>query len=59
MRDAAIIYKWLVENAATYGFFQLKKETWHWEYHAGKPPYPCYPGDTPIEGRRVAGHKKA
>lgn len=49
------LYKWLVENAAEYGFLQLKKETWHWEYHQTSSARGCYAGDVTIKQRRVPG----
>lgn len=49
------LYKWLVEHAAEYGFLQLKKETWHWEYHETKSARGCYAGDVTIKQRRVPG----
>lgn len=32
------LYKWLVDNAWKHKFYQLRSETWHWEYHEGDPP---------------------
>jgi len=32
------LYKWLVANAWKHKFYQLRSETWHWEYHDGEPP---------------------
>jgi D-alanyl-D-alanine carboxypeptidase len=40
------LYTWLVKHALDYGFYQLKTETWHWEYHGKnieRPPG-CWPG---------------
>ena len=44
------LYKWLVANAGKHKFYQLRTETWHWEYHAGKVPVTCYEANVPIEG---------
>ncbi|MFK4149307.1 FG-GAP-like repeat-containing protein [Streptomyces sp. NPDC004065] len=33
-------YKWMVENAESYGFYPYDKEPWHWEYN---PPAPAKP----------------
>jgi len=30
-------YRWLVANAATFGFYPYEIEPWHWEYN---PPWP-------------------
>jgi hypothetical protein len=38
------LYQWMVENAWKHGFYQLKSETWHWEYHEGTPPSQCWGG---------------
>ena len=49
------LFKWLVENASQYDFYQLKKETWHWEYHDKEPAKndQCWGGSIPIKNRRV------
>jgi len=36
------LYQWLVANAGKHKFYQLKTETWHWEYHEGKIPSQCW-----------------
>lgn len=38
------LYGWLVENAWKHKFYQLKSETWHWEYHQDDPPRQCWGG---------------
>jgi hypothetical protein len=38
------LYHWLVDNAWKHRFYQLKTETWHWEYHEGTPPSQCWGG---------------
>jgi hypothetical protein len=30
------LHRWLVKQAATYGFYPIKTEAWHWEYHGVK-----------------------
>ncbi|HEX2658385.1 MAG TPA: D-alanyl-D-alanine carboxypeptidase family protein [Polyangia bacterium] len=49
------LYHWLVDNAAQYHFFQLKTETWHWEYHADDKAkkFNCWDGDVKVESRKV------
>ena len=50
------LYQWLVANAGKHKFYQLKSETWHWEYHAGRPPSQCWGGD--VKQRPVPKPKK-
>ena len=38
------LYKWLVANAWKHKFYQLKTETWHWEYHEDGPNQQCWDG---------------
>lgn len=38
------LYMWLVGNAWKHKFYQLKTETWHWEYHEDVPPTQCWGG---------------
>lgn len=38
------LYKWLVANAWKHKFYQLKTETWHWEYHKDGPSEQCWGG---------------
>lgn len=49
------LFGWLVENAAKYDFYQLKSETWHWEYHDKEPAKgdQCWGGSVPIKSRPV------
>jgi hypothetical protein len=42
------LYQWLVENAWKHKFYQLKTETWHWEFHEGSPPSQCWGGKVKI-----------
>jgi hypothetical protein len=49
------LYGWLVNNAWKHKFFQLKSETWHWEYHQDDPPRQCWAGQ--VKQRHVAGEK--
>jgi D-alanyl-D-alanine carboxypeptidase len=30
---ATPVHKWLVKNAATFGFYPYEREPWHWEYN--------------------------
>jgi hypothetical protein len=49
------LYGWLVDKAGDYNFYQLKTETWHWEYH-DKEPRPtdqCRASDVSIRHRVV------
>ncbi len=52
------LYKWLVDNAGKHKFYQLRSETWHWEYHADKVPVTCYGADVPIKGDGKSGGRK-
>lgn len=38
------LYGWLVANAWKHKFYQLRTETWHWEYHETSPPNQCWAG---------------
>jgi hypothetical protein len=38
------LYQWLVANAWKHKFYQLKTETWHWEYHKDGPNEQCWGG---------------
>jgi hypothetical protein len=52
------LYKWLVENAWKHKFYQLRTETWHWEYHEGEPPREsCYAGHVSVKQRPVKATK--
>lgn len=42
------VYRWMAEHAIDYGFYRLKKETWHWEYHESPPRRGCFPGRPPM-----------
>ena len=49
------LYDWLVTNAGTYHFYQLKTETWHWEYHAdgNAKKFNCWEGNASLKARKV------
>lgn len=49
------LFKWLVENAGKHHFYQLKTETWHWEYHENeeKLPKQCWGGEVSLDDRPV------
>jgi hypothetical protein len=49
------LYQWLVANAWKHKFYQLKTETWHWEYHKDRPPTQCWDGKT--KGRPIPRQK--
>jgi hypothetical protein len=49
------LYGWLVANAWRHKFYQLKTETWHWEYHKDDPPRQCWGGkvaDRPVKKQK-------
>jgi len=47
------LYQWLVDHAWKHNFYQLKMETFHWEFHSDGPGKDCYPGDWPSDRRTV------
>jgi len=47
------LYQWLVDHAGKHKFYQLRTETWHWEYHEGKVPDGCYGANVVIGDRKV------
>jgi len=38
-----LVYKWLVKNAARFGFYPYYYEPWHWEYIPGNSPIDSSP----------------
>ena len=47
------LYEWLIDNAWKHNFYQLKMETFHWEYHDDGPGKDCYPGNYSKKQRLV------
>jgi hypothetical protein len=47
------LYDWLVGHAWRHNFYQLKMETFHWEYHSDGAGKDCYAGDLPRNRRDV------
>lgn len=49
------LYAWLAKHAWEFHFYQLKTETWHWEYHEKEPTAgsQCWGGKVPKEARHV------
>jgi hypothetical protein len=53
------LYEWLVNHAGEFHFYQLKTETWHWEFHADEPGKrdQVYGAKAAIGDRKVAKPK--
>jgi hypothetical protein len=47
------LYGWLVAHAWKHNFYQLKTETWHWEYHPDGASGQCWDGKKTIAQRPV------
>ena len=46
------LYRWLLANAATYGFTPYHRESWHWELHTPMDVFEAAPGKLPTMGTR-------